>query len=114
MLSFQRSRRSSYQNPFQSFLPSQLFLIVLVLSPGTEAATDFGTVLTTGIQDISAIAAVFGTELVERQCNRTLKGLQYPVFATMGMFGSLGYAKWTLQTLLPVQLSVRLFAPEEG
>ncbi|CDH52940.1 predicted protein [Lichtheimia corymbifera JMRC:FSU:9682] len=88
-------------------------LLVAVILPDVVAAEDFGTILTSGIQDISAIAAIFGTDLVEKKCNLTLQGLQYPVFATIGMFGSLGYAKWALQTILPVQMSIRLFTPEE-
>ncbi|KAI8967572.1 hypothetical protein BDF20DRAFT_840123 [Mycotypha africana] len=98
-----------YKLPLSWFL----FTVTLAILPGA-AATDFGSILTAGIQDISAVAAVFGTDLVEKQCNRTLKGLQYPIFATMGMFGSLGYAKWALQTILPVQTSIRLFTPEKG
>ncbi|KAJ8656445.1 hypothetical protein O0I10_007768 [Lichtheimia ornata] len=91
-----------------------LLLLVGVILPGVVAAEDFGSILTSGIQDISAIAAIFGTDLVEKKCNLTLQGLQYPVFATIGMFGSLGYAKWALQTILPVQMSMRLFMPEEN
>lgn len=93
--------------------PLFTLLLVAVILPDVVAAEDFGTILTSGIQDISAIAAIFGTDLVEKKCNLTLQGLQYPVFATIGMFGSLGYAKWALQTILPVQMSIRLFTPEE-
>lgn len=94
--------------------PLFTLLLVAVILPGVVAAEDFGTILTSGIQDISAIAAIFGTELVEKKCNLTLQGLQYPVFATISMFGSLGYAKWALQSILPVQMSMRLFVPEEN
>lgn len=94
-------------------LPWHLFTLFLAILPGVVEAADFGSVLTSGIQDISAVAAIFGTDLVEKKCNMTLRGLQYPVFATIGMFGSLGYAKWALQSILPVHISMRLFTPEE-
>ncbi|CDS10714.1 hypothetical protein LRAMOSA11200 [Lichtheimia ramosa] len=100
----------------KQLLPWRFFTLFLAILPGVvEAAeaADFGSILTSGIQDISAVAAIFGTDLVEKKCNMTLRGLQYPVFATIGMFGSLGYAKWALQTILPVHISMRLFTPEE-
>lgn len=101
----------------KQLLPWHFFTLFLAILPGVVVAAeaaDFGSILTSGIQDISAVAAIFGTDLVEKKCNMTLRGLQYPAFATIGMFGSLGYAKWALQSILPAHISMRLFTPEEN
>lgn len=70
----------------------------------TATDVSFGSTLTNGIQDISAFAAVFGTDMVEKQMARSDNaGYLYAAVCGMSMFGSLGSAKWALMTLLPTK-----------
>ncbi|KAI8578926.1 hypothetical protein K450DRAFT_288725 [Umbelopsis ramanniana AG] len=67
-----------------------------------NATVSFVSTLTNGIQDVSAFAAVFATDLVEKQMGRSdSSGFLYASACGMSMFGSLGTAKWGLMSLLP-------------
>src|SRR5258708_7407735 len=71
---------------------------VTAQAPGTS----YGQVLSTGIQDISAIAALFGTDMcADHLLNVVNRGYLYGAVTAISMFGSLGSVKAALYVVLP-------------
>ncbi|KAH8550986.1 hypothetical protein BGW37DRAFT_539251 [Umbelopsis sp. PMI_123] len=69
----------------------------------------FGGVPSNGIQDISAIAALFGTELCsDHLLNALSSGYLYSAVSGISMFGSLGLIKATIQVVVPQDLLNRI------
>ncbi|KAH8551871.1 hypothetical protein BGW37DRAFT_557101 [Umbelopsis sp. PMI_123] len=67
-----------------------------------NSTTSFGNVLSGGIQDISAIAALFGTELCSNHLiNAMSSGYLYSAVSGISMFGSLGLIKAATEVVLP-------------
>ncbi|KIK55716.1 hypothetical protein GYMLUDRAFT_112006, partial [Collybiopsis luxurians FD-317 M1] len=59
-----------------------------------SSTATFGTTVTGGIQDVSALLPLLGTEQCERHIGSTLdKGYLYSAASPMSIFGSLGIAK---------------------
>ena len=63
--------------------------------------TNFGDTLTNGIQNVSALLPLLGTEQCERHIGSALeKGFLYAAAAPLSIFGSLGVVKTAFATLL--------------
>ncbi|KAJ2961698.1 hypothetical protein NQZ79_g3069 [Umbelopsis isabellina] len=81
----------------------------------TSAAPSYGSVLTSGIQDVSAVAALFGTEsCTEHVASGLTGGFLYPAAAGMSMFGSLGSAKAALYSIVSDSVLENLGAEPYG
>ncbi|KAK7033614.1 hypothetical protein VNI00_012613, partial [Paramarasmius palmivorus] len=66
-----------------------------------DNSANFGTTLSDGIQDISALLPLLGTEQVERHVGSSLeKGYLYAAASTLSLFGSLGGAKAGFATFI--------------
>jgi len=71
-----------------------------VVAQQNNQQNNYGTTLATGIQDISAVAALFGTDICEKHVLNSLGGgWLYASAAGLSMFGSLGIAKAALITI---------------
>ncbi|KAF9259917.1 hypothetical protein L218DRAFT_630707 [Marasmius fiardii PR-910] len=67
---------------------------------------NFGDTLSGGIQDISALLPLLGTEQCERHAGSALdKGFLYAAATPLSIFGSLGVAKTAYVTLIATSTS---------
>ena len=67
----------------------------------SDTSSSFGGTLTAGIQDISALLPLLGTEQCEDHVSSALtKGYLYASATPMSIFGSLGMARAGFKTLL--------------
>ncbi|KAK7033617.1 hypothetical protein VNI00_012616 [Paramarasmius palmivorus] len=67
----------------------------------SDTPANFGTTLSDGIQDISALLPLLGTEQVEGHVGSALeKGYLYAAASNLSLFGSLGAAKTAFATLM--------------
>ncbi|KAJ7442439.1 hypothetical protein FB451DRAFT_1105696 [Mycena latifolia] len=73
----------------------------------SDTPTSFGTTLSSGLQDVSAILSLFGTEECERQVGSALTegGYLHAAITPVSIFGSLGPAKAALSIMLGASLS---------
>ena len=78
--------------------PGQLF----IFSPGmSDSVTNFGGTLTGGIQDISALLPLIGTEQCEKHVGSALEGgFLYAAATPLSLFGSLGIVKAGISVLV--------------
>lgn len=74
--------------------------VALAQDPNGGQSHSYGETLTTDIQDISAVAALFGTDMCERHVLGSLTtGSLYTAASGISMFGSLGIAKVGIITI---------------
>ncbi|KAK7050702.1 hypothetical protein R3P38DRAFT_3608716 [Favolaschia claudopus] len=71
----------------------------------SDAATSFGTTISSGIQDLSAVLSLFGTEECQTHVGSALRGggrggFLYAAITPLSIFGSLGPAKAALTILV--------------
>src|ERR1700761_6857082 len=72
-------------------------------------STSVGTTLSSGIQDISALLPLLGTDQCENHIGSGLEqGFLYPAATTLSVFGSLGTARAGLKTLV-ASINIRHF-----
>ncbi|KAI9289186.1 hypothetical protein BC943DRAFT_130764 [Umbelopsis sp. AD052] len=72
--------------------------------PGAAAATTYGEALSSGIQDISAVATLFGTEACASHLLSSLsKGYIYASVSMLSMFGSLAAVKASAYLIFPAK-----------
>ncbi|PHZ14067.1 uncharacterized protein RHIMIDRAFT_250232 [Rhizopus microsporus ATCC 52813] len=71
--------------------------------------TSFGSVFASGIQDVAAVAGVFGTDICDTNAGLALTmGYLFPAACGMSMFGALGLAKYILKSSLPPNIAKNL------
>ncbi|PHZ14062.1 uncharacterized protein RHIMIDRAFT_236053 [Rhizopus microsporus ATCC 52813] len=72
-------------------------------------STSFGSVLASGIQDVAAMAALFGTDICDTSAGLALtRGYLFPAACSMSMFGVLGLAKHIIKSFLPLRIAKNL------
>jgi hypothetical protein len=79
-------------------------VVCLIGSVPKVAATSYGEALSSGIQDISAVATLFGTEACATHLLSSMsKGYIYAAVSMVSMFGSLAAVKSTAYLVLPAE-----------
>ncbi|CEG82783.1 hypothetical protein RMATCC62417_16791 [Rhizopus microsporus] len=72
-------------------------------------STSFGSVFASGIQDVAAVAAMFGTDICDTNAGLALTmGYLFPAACGMSMFGALGLARHILKSFLPPNIAKNL------
>jgi hypothetical protein len=84
-------------------IKAALVITLLGAIPGA-AATTYGEALSSGIQDISAVATLFGTEACAAHLLSSIsKGYIYASVSMLSMFGSLAAVKASAYLILPAE-----------
>lgn len=79
-------------------------VVCLIGSVPKVAATSYGEALSSGIQDISAVATLFGTEACAAHLLSSMsKGYMYAAVSMVSMFGSLAGVKSTAYLIVPAE-----------
>ncbi|CAO3693142.1 unnamed protein product [Umbelopsis ramanniana] len=79
-------------------------VVCLIGSVPKVAATSYGEALSSGIQDISAVATLFGTEACAAHLLSSMsKGYMYAAVSMVSMFGSLAGVKSTAYLVVPAE-----------